>query len=94
MIHVHQPLISGPDELEERIKSKAERSNSDEFNYRSGTADVVVMSEDHEGRISDIINSKKRRLREIDEQLLELNLANKITLSDDVIDTLRDFEII
>lgn len=92
--HVHQPLISGPDELEERIKSKAERSNSDEFNYRSGTADVVVMSEDHDGRINDIINSKKRRLREIDEQLLELNLANKITLSDDVIDTLREFEII
>lgn len=91
---IHQPLISGPDELEQRIKSKAERTNSDEFNYRSGTAEVVVMSEDHVSRIKDIINLKKRRLREIDEELLELNLANKITLSDDVIDTLRDFEIV
>lgn len=92
--HIHQPLISGPDELDQRIKSKAERTNSDEFNYRSGTADVVIMSEDHVSRIKDIINLKKRRLREIDEELLELNLANKITLSDDVIDTLRDFEIV
>ena len=92
--HIHQPLISGPDELEQRIKSKAERTNSDEFNYRSGTADVVIMSEDHVSRIKDIINLKKRRLREIDEELLELNLANKITLSDDVIDTLREFEIV
>lgn len=92
--HIHQPLISGPDELDQRIKSKAERTNSDEFNYRSGTAEVVVMSEDHVSRIKDIINLKKRRLREIDEELLELNLANKITLSDDVIDTLRDFEIV
>ena len=91
---IHQPLISGPDELEQRIKSKAERTNSDEFNYRSGTADVVIMSEDHVSRIKDIINLKKRRLREIDEELLELNLANKITLSDDVIDTLREFEIV
>ncbi|MBS49875.1 MAG: hypothetical protein CMN60_21120 [Sphingobium sp.] len=92
--HIHQPLISGPDELDQRIKSKAERTNSDEFNYRSGTADVVIMSEDHVSRIKDIINLKKRRLREIDEELLELNLANKITLSDDVIDTLREFEIV
>tara|TARA_Y100000588_G_scaffold395130_1_gene520232 strand:+ start:7225 stop:7809 length:585 start_codon:yes stop_codon:yes gene_type:complete len=91
---IHQPLISGPDELEQRIKSKAERTNSDEFNYRSGTAEVVVMSEDHAQSIKDIVNSKKRRLREIDEALLELNLANKITLSDDVVDTLREFEII
>ena len=51
-------------------------------------------SEDHVSRIKDIINLKKRRLREIDEELLELNLANKITLSDDVIDTLREFEIV
>lgn len=92
--HTHQPLISGPDELEQRIKSKAERTNSDEFNYRSGTADVVIMSEDHAASIKDIVNLKKRRLREIDEELLELNLANKITLSDDVVDTLRDFEIV
>ena len=91
---IHQPLISGPDELEQRIKSKAERTNSDEFNYRSGTAEVVVMSEDHAQSIKDIVNSKKRRLREIDEALLEINLANKITLSDDVVDTLREFEII
>ena len=52
------------------------------------------MSEDHAQSIKDIVNSKKRRLREIDEALLELNLANKITLSDDVVDTLREFEII
>jgi hypothetical protein len=95
-IEFSNPIISDPAEVNERISDARRLKDTDPAFSRSNTESVTVSIFDEKSLTiySDMLAEIRYKKQDIKDQLVALNLTNKVELPQQVIDTLRKNKII